>query len=247
MTDYPLTYLIAKVFSTAVMGALIAWVCVLENIKKSLFCWRWSRYTTVLYVSHLPSEECTSLRRREKYVRYRRCYVRTILPSYSEFVGDGSLIWLLPSLLEQASSVRPSALNASGLQREIKHVAYSRSRPSIWAWKLNTSKSGVFLWQQLPRVGQAGRQQRKLLKEEHCCNKAEWNPGKTPKSSSHLMHRHTNVTTLGYLCINPTLHTEEVRHAQALERFTLLLQILLQEWAQRCQLSSLPPDRIWHV
>lgn len=37
MTDYPLTYLIAKVFSTAVIGALIARVSVLENVKKSSF------------------------------------------------------------------------------------------------------------------------------------------------------------------------------------------------------------------
>lgn len=207
LTDYPLTYLIAKVFSTAVIGALIAWVCVLENIKKSLFCWHWSRYTTVLNVSHLLSEECTSLRRTEKCVRYQHGYIKTISLSYSEFVGDGSLIWLLPSLSKQASSVRPSALNASGLQWEIKHTAYSRIRPSIRAWKLNTSKLGVFLWQQLSWVGQ----QRKLLREKHCCTKTKWNIGKTPKSSSHSMHRHTNMTTLGYLHINPiTLPTEEL-------------------------------------
>lgn len=117
-------------------------------------------------------------------------------------MGDGSLIWLLPSLLKQLSPVRPSALNTSGQQREIKHVAYSRIRPCVFGCENQRLPSLGCLWQQ---VSWAGHHQRMLLKEEHHCNKSKWNRSKVPKSSSHLTHRCTNMTTLGYLYINPIL------------------------------------------
>lgn len=150
LTDYPLTYLIAKVLSTAVIGALIAWVCVLENIKKSLFCWHWSRYTPVLSISRLLLEECTSLWRTETLLGINIAASR---PSYSSPVGDGSLTWLIPSLLKQASSARPSALNTSSQQWETNHVAHSRIRSSIWLC------THGFLWQHLSGAGQAEHQQ----------------------------------------------------------------------------------------
>lgn len=74
-------------------------------------------------------------------------------PPYSPPVGDGSLTWLIPSLLKQASSVRPRALNAGSQQWETHHVAHPRIRPGIWVC------THGFLWQHLSQAGQAEHQQ----------------------------------------------------------------------------------------
>lgn len=146
----------------------------LENIKKSLFSQHWSRYTTVLNISHLLLEECTSLWTTERRVRYQHCYIKTIiLPSYC--VGDGSLIWLPSSLLLKGAQ----ALNTSGLQWEIKARDTFQDQIQHLAMKIKRFQV-CFLWQHLFRVGHP----QKLLKEEHCCNKTKWNWGKTAKSKS---------------------------------------------------------------
>lgn len=181
-------------------------------------------HTTVLSVSHLLLEECTSLGRTEKRVRYhptatsRRSYHPTL-----QFVGDGTLMQHLPCLLKQPISARPWL--STLVMRSERTWRIPGSDSALWSENEKLPSLGFFCGSSYPELDKLDSHRESCWRRNTTVTKLGGIEVKAP-SLRHLIHRETHTTTLGYLYTNPILLTGELGTHKH-EWFVLLLQTSL--------------------